>query len=202
MYSIDPEKQQERDNYKIMTGAIIPRPVAFVLSKSSEGIVNAAPFSYFNIVSANPPLISVSIQRKNGVQKDSAKNMIDTKQFVVHVTTEGIVENVNHTAAPLEHNDSELRLTDLTLVDSDVIDVPGVAEAPFWMECTLSQHITDDNYASFDLMIGKVERFHIDEAFYDKTNGHVDALGLKAISRLAGNDYAKVGEKFTLARPQ
>lgn len=202
MYSIDPTKQQERDNYKMMTGAIIPRPVAFVLSKSTEGVINAAPFSYFNIVSANPPLISVSIQRKDGVQKDSAQNIIDTKQFVVHVTTEGIVENVNQTAAPLAHNDSELRLTDFTLVDSDVIDVPGVAEASFWMECTLAQHVTDERYGSFDLMIGKVERFHIDEKLYNATNGHVDALGLKAVSRLAGNDYAKVGEKFTLERPK
>lgn len=202
MYSIDPTKQQERDNYKMMTGAIIPRPVAFVLSKSTEGVINAAPFSYFNIVSANPPLISVSIQRKDGVQKDSAQNIIDTKQFVVHVTTEGIVENVNQTAAPLAHNDSELRLTDFTLIDSDVIDVPGVAEAPFWMECTLAQHVTDERYGSFDLMIGKVERFHIDENLYNTTNGHVDALGLKAVSRLAGNDYAKVGEKFTLERPK
>lgn len=202
MYSIDPKEQQERDNYKLMTGAIIPRPVAFVTTKSTEGVVNAAPFSYFNIVSANPPLISVSIQRKNGVQKDSAKNIADTKQFAVHVTTEHIVEDVNQTAAPLAHNDSEMRLTDFTLVESDVIDVPGVAQAKFWMECTLEQHITNEQYPTFDLMIGKVERFHIDETYYDVDNGHVDATGLQAISRLAGNDYAKVGEQFTLERPK
>ncbi len=202
MKSIDPALQLERENYKIMTGAIIPRPVAFVTTKSKEGIVNAAPFSYFNIVSANPPLISVSVQRKSGELKDTARNILATNEFVVHLTNEQNVDNINQTAAALPYNESELDRTSFTLTASEVIDVPAINESPFRMECTLQKHVTLDDYNSFDLFIGKVERFHIAEESYSEYNGHVDEGALQAVSRLAGNHYAKLGDIFTLERPK
>lgn len=81
MLSIDPSAQTERENYKFLTGSIIPRPIAFVTTQSSNGIVNAAPFSYFNIVSANPPMISISVQRKSGEMKDTARNIMEKKSL-------------------------------------------------------------------------------------------------------------------------
>lgn len=202
MKSIDPKQQQERDNYKLMTGAIIPRPVAFVTTQSKEGVVNAAPFSYFNIVSANPPLISVSVQRKDGELKDTSRNILQSEQFVVHLTNEQNVSNVNETAAGLAYNESEIDKTSFTLTASEVIDVPAVNEAPFRMECTLEKHVTLDAYNSFDLFIGKVERFHIAEESYSEDNGHIDEASLRAVSRLAGNHYATLGDVFTLERPK
>lgn len=202
MLSINPNERTERENYKLMTGAIIPRPIAFVTTKSSEGIVNAAPFSYFNIVSANPPLISISVQRKDGQPKDTARNIYAIKQLVVHLTSEQNVDMVNETAASLAYNDSELARTNLTEVASEVIDVPGILEAPFRMECTLEKAVTLDEYPTFDLFIVKVERFHIEEAYYDMEKGYVDEHGLQAVSRLAGNHYAKLGDIFTRARPK
>lgn len=89
MLSFHPENQTERENYKLLIGSIIPRPIAFVSTVSNEGTVNGAPFSYFNIVSSNPPLISLAIQRnKNGELKDTARNILTKKEFVVHIVDE------------------------------------------------------------------------------------------------------------------
>ena len=85
MKKIDPKQISERENYKFLIGSIIPRPIAFVTSISEDGVVNAAPFSFFNIVSSNPPMISVSIQRKKGEPKDTARNIRAKEQFVVHI---------------------------------------------------------------------------------------------------------------------
>ena len=88
MHSIDPLLQSQTENHKLMIGGIIPRPVAFVTTQSDTGIVNGAPFSFFNVVSSRPPMISLSIQREKGIRKDTAQNIVSTKEFVVHVTSE------------------------------------------------------------------------------------------------------------------
>src|SRR5690625_1078403 len=105
MIHIDPAKISERDNYKLLIGSIIPRPVAFVTSMSADGILNGAPFSYFNVVSSNPPLISVSVQRKDGVQKDTARNILVREEFVVHLVDEENVSQINETAASLSKDE-------------------------------------------------------------------------------------------------
>ncbi|MEH7475850.1 flavin reductase, partial [Priestia megaterium] len=84
MKSFSPSDLSDRDNYKFLIGGIIPRPIAFVTTESNENVLNGAPFSYFNIVTSNPPMISVSVQRQNGKQKDTARNAIEKKAFVVH----------------------------------------------------------------------------------------------------------------------
>lgn len=123
MLSIDPATITERENYKFLIGSIIPRPIAFVTSISKDGVLNGAPFSYFNIVSANPPMISLSIQRSAGRQKDTARNIIESKEFVVHIVDEQNVAEVNKTAAALPPDQSEIDLTNLTPVESVKISV-------------------------------------------------------------------------------
>lgn len=202
MRKIDPKQLSERENYKFLIGSIIPRPIAFVTSLSEEGVVNAAPFSFFNIVSSNPPMISVSIQRKKGEQKDTARNIRTQEQFVVHIVDTENVEQVNDTAASLPPNESEIAVAGLSLVKSEKIDVPGVKEAKVRLECVLEKALElggDDNHPGCDLIIGKVVYYHIEESLYE--NGRIDSEGLAAISRLAGNDYAKIGEQFTIERP-
>src|SRR5690625_5069487 len=98
LLTFQPSDFTERENYKMLIGSIIPRPIAFVTSVSDSGIINAAPFSYFNIVTANPPMISISIQRKNGISKDSARNIKIKKEFVVHIVDNDNVEGINQTA--------------------------------------------------------------------------------------------------------
>ncbi|MER2192943.1 MAG: flavin reductase family protein [Solibacillus sp.] len=200
---IDPQKLSERDNYKFLIGSIIPRPIAFVTTKSAEGVVNAAPFSFFNIVSSNPPLISVSIQRPGGRVKDTARNILATKEFVVHIVDTTNVEKVNETAAVLPPEESEIPRAGFTLIDSTNIQVPAVAEAKVRFECKLEQALElggAGEHPGCDLLIGKVVAYHIDEELY--ADGRIDAEGLAAVSRLAGDDYAEIGRTFTIARPK
>jgi flavin reductase (DIM6/NTAB) family NADH-FMN oxidoreductase RutF len=202
MLSIDPTSMSERENYKFLIGSIIPRPIAFVTTVSKDGVLNGAPFSYFNIVSSNPPMISLSIQRSAGRQKDTARNIIESKEFVVHIVDEHNVEKINQTAASLPPDQSEVNLANLTPVDSVKISVPGVKEAKIRMECSLehSLELGGSNTPGCDFIIGKVVQFHIENDIYEK--GRIDSKGLAAVSRLAGNDYAKTGEIFEIERPK
>jgi flavin reductase (DIM6/NTAB) family NADH-FMN oxidoreductase RutF len=199
--SIDPSHNTERDNYKFLIGSIIPRPIAFVTTQSKDGILNGAPFSYFNIVSSNPPMISLSIQRSAGKQKDTSRNIMETKEFVVHIVDEQNVEKVNQTAASLPPEQSEIDLVKLTPVESVKISVPGVKEAKIRMECSLehSLELGSSDSTGCDFIIGKVVQFHIDRAIYK--DGRIDPKGLAAVSRLAGTNYAKIGEIFSIERP-
>lgn len=201
MLSIDPSANTERENYKFLIGSIIPRPIAFVTSMSKEGTLNGAPFSYFNIVSSNPPMISLAIQRNQGERKDTARNIIESEEFVVHIVDEQNVEKVNETAANLPPEESEIERAQLTPVESVKISVPGVKEAKIRMECLLEQSLElgGGDTPGCDLIIGKVVQFHIAEDIYE--NGKINPDGLGAVSRLAGNDYAKIGEIFTIDRP-
>lgn len=202
MLSIDPSKMSERENYKFLIGSIIPRPIAFVTSLSEDGILNGAPFSFFNIVSSNPPMISLSIQRSEGKEKDTARNIKKLKEFVVHIVDEQNVEQVNQTAANLPSDKSEIELANFTSIDSLKTRVPGVREAKIRMECTLehSVELGGVDTPGCDLIVGKVIQYHIEDALYDK--GRIDPMGLAAVSRLAGSNYAKIGEIFSIERPK
>ncbi|MCV9886640.1 flavin reductase family protein [Metabacillus halosaccharovorans] len=201
MLSIDPADNSERENYKFLIGSIIPRPIAFVTTSSKEGVLNGAPFSYFNIVSSNPPMISLSIQRSEERQKDTARNIIESKEFVVHIVDEDNVEKVNETAATLPSNQSEVMVAKLTPVESEKVSVPGVQESKIRMECVLehSLELGGVNTPGCDFIIGKVVQFHIEESIYVK--GRIDPKALGAVSRLAGVNYAKIGEIFSIERP-
>ncbi|HZH61408.1 MAG TPA: flavin reductase family protein [Metabacillus sp.] len=201
MLSIDPSKNTERENYKFLIGSIIPRPIAFVTTLSKGGVLNGAPFSYFNIVSSNPPMISLSIQRSEGKQKDTARNINDLKEFVIHIVDEQNVAEVNETAASLPSDQSEIEEGNLTPVESEKISVPGVKEAKIRMECVLEQSLELGGLDTpgCDFIIGKVVQFHIDNTIYE--NGRIDPKGLAAVSRLAGTNYAKIGEIFSIERP-
>lgn len=197
MLSIDPNEQSERENYKLLIGSVIPRPIAFVTSQSADGALNAAPFSYFNVVSSEPPMISVSVQSRAGSAKDTAQNAIQTGEFVVHIVDEDNVEQINRTAASLPPGENELNLTELTIAASESIDVPGVNESKVRFECRLEQVV---ELGGTRLLIGKVVRFHVDESVYE--NGRILHDRLKPVSRLAGTNYAKLGEVFSIERPK
>jgi flavin reductase (DIM6/NTAB) family NADH-FMN oxidoreductase RutF len=197
LISIDPSENKERDNYKLMIGSIIPRPIAFVTSLAEDGTLNGAPFSYFNIVSSNPPMISVTVQHKGKEKKDTARNILNRKEFVVHIVDEDNVEKINETAANLPSNESEVTAAGLTQIPSTIITVPGVEEAKIRMECTL-EHVVE--FDGSDLIIGKIVQFHISKDIYG--DGKINPRGLGAVSRLAGSSYAKVGEIFDIERPK
>lgn len=200
---IDPSTQSRKDNYKLLSGSVIPRPIAFVTSQNEQGVLNGAPFSFFNVLTAEPPLISISVGRRNGeTTKDTGKNILLNKEFVVHIVDESIIEHVNKSAAEYPSDVSEIVETGLTPVDSKKISVPGVKEAKIRMECELFQAIplgTDEEYTT-DLLIGKVVMIYVDDEVYE--NGKINAKSLNPVARLAGADYAKLGNGFSLTRPK
>ena len=202
MLSIHPNDLSERENYKFLIGSIVPRPIAFITSVNEDGVVNGAPFSFFNVVSSNPPMISVSVQRKKGEMKDTARNITANGEFVVQVVSEEFVHAINQTAANLPSHESEVERANLTLVPSDVVKIPGVQEAKVRFECTLEQKVTlggDEHGPGCDLLIGRVQKYHIEETLYEE--GRIDLEQLRAMSRLAGNDYAAIGNITTIERP-
>lgn len=203
MLAFDPKNNTERENYKLLIGTIIPRPIAFITTLAEDGIINGAPFSYFNIVSSNPPMISVSIQRKNGQLKDTARNIRKNKEFVVHIVDEDNVKQINETAASLSPNESELAIANLTQVKSNLVQVPGIREAKVRFECTLEHAVElgENGSVGVDMIVGKVLQFHIDEAIYYE-NGRINPAKLGAVSRLAGSNYAKIGDMFSIERPK
>jgi flavin reductase (DIM6/NTAB) family NADH-FMN oxidoreductase RutF len=204
MLSINPKEISERENDTLLTGMIIPRPIAFVATISTEGVVNGAPFSYFNIVSANPPMLSISVQRKDGKMKDTARNIYNTQEFVVHVADHENIEKFNLASANLPSDKSELEYAKLTPVESEMVSVPGVEEAKVRLECKLVKGIPlggiNGEGPSCDLFIGEIVLVHLDEKIYD--HSYIKTRELNPISRLAGPKYATIGNIFLIERPK
>ncbi|HCW9543455.1 TPA: flavin reductase family protein [Staphylococcus aureus] len=202
MHTFDAQSLTARENYKLLIGSIIPRPIAFVTTLNQDASVNAAPFSFFNIVNNHPPMIAIAVQRAGGKRKDTALNIERTGDFVVHITDEDNVQDINETAAPLAYGDSELSRTELSLLTSTTIKTPGIKDAKMRFECKLSQMILlGDVLDGADLIIGEIVTYHIDDSIYEG-NFKINPHALQTVSRLAGNDYAKLGGIFTIDRPE
>ena len=201
MHYLDPKNLTQRENYKLLIGSIIPRPVAVVSTQSADGIVNIAPFSFFNIVSSEPVILSLAIQRNEGELKDTARNLLATKEAVVHILDQTNVQEANKTAALLPADQSELTVSGFTTTTSKTIVVPGLKEANVRLETILHQHvpITKDQQTTADLLLLEVVGYQIAEDVYQ--DGKIDPRALQAVSRLAGNSYATIGEIFDIKRP-
>ncbi|KAF6541427.1 flavin reductase family protein [Bacillus sp. EKM208B] len=205
MHILRADELNAKDTYKLLSGTVVPRPIAFVTTRSSiNGAVNAAPFSFYNVVSAEPPLLAISVSRADGRQKDTARNALAHREFVVHVSDESIIEDINKTAARLDPDVSELGMTDLSVTDSACISVPGIKEAKVRFECILERHLpfqNDSGETTTDLIIGRVVCFHLNDQVYDADRGYIRTDELKPAARLAGNEYARLGKTYTLVRP-
>ncbi|MNJ63317.1 Flavin reductase like domain protein [compost metagenome] len=135
--------------------------------------------------------------------KDTARNAMDRGELVVHIVDESMAAAVNETAANLPPEESEIALTGLTKVASEVIAVPGIREAKVRMECVLDKSVTlggAEDAPTTDLLIARVVRFVVDEEIYDQ--GRIDPMKLNPVSRLAGSSYATLGRRFEIERPQ
>lgn len=203
MYQFSPNELTTKEKKKFLIGAVIPRPIALVSTKSHAGVINVAPFSYFNIVTYDPPMLSIAVQRTNGESKDTARNIFENKEAVVHVVDTDNVDATNMTSAPLGPEESELDISNFTLVDSKIVNVPGVHETKVRFETVLHDSLViynDNNIPTTDVLFLRVKHYHIAKDIYH--NGYVDPVKLSAVSRLAGNDYAKIGQIFTRKRPE
>lgn len=202
MKEINPKELTAQENYFLLTASVIPRPVAFTTTLSNKGVLNGAPFSYFNIVAADPPLLSISVQRDRGEMKDTARNAMESGEFVVHITDESYIEKINETSIAFPPTRSEVEYSGLTPIESIIIKTPGVKEASIRMECVVEKIIPlggRESAPACDLLIGKVVKYHIRDTVI--RDGRIDAELLRPVSRLAGTQYEKLGEIFKLKRP-
>ena len=156
---IDPARHPQADNYKLLTNLVVPRPIAWVTSLGRTGVINLAPFSFFNAVGSDPVFVVVSIgARDNGAPKDTAKNIEDRGEFVINMVTENLLEAMNISAADFPPDQSELTATDLHAAPSICVQAPRLAEAQVSLECTLFQSLP---LGTNTLYVGEVVMFHV-----------------------------------------
>ena len=187
--------------YRVLTGVVVPRPIAFVSTVSTDGVNNLAPYSFFNAVASNPPTIVFSSSRRAGSKsKDTLDNVEATGEFVVNIVTDDIAEAMNRTAAEFPAEVSEFDVAGLTPAASDIVRAPRVAESPVNMECSLQQVVNlGEGDHQHGLVIGEVVLLHIRDDIID---GHrVNHQLLKPTGRLAGSMYCHTADVFEMVRP-
>lgn len=205
MIHFSAETLAPKQNYKFLTGAVAPRPIAWITTTSKEGgIVNLAPFSFFTVVSSDLPYVLIATTRKNGQKKDTARNLSQTKEGVIHVVDETILPQMNETAANLKPDESELSLIDIPTVKSRSVTPPGLVDPLIRLEVTLQQEIplkNDEDTVVSDLFILKVLDYYFNETVFDLEKEYILSEKLRPVARLAGNNYALFGEVLSLIRP-
>ncbi len=192
MLSFDTTKTEFSDNYKMLIGSILPRPIAVVSTKNEDGSNNVAPFSFFNGFSAKPMIVGFSamIRTSTGEKKDTLKNIERTKEFVVNFTNEDNCELVNKSSAELAYGEDEFKHSGLTPIESDIVQAMRVKESPIHFECKLREIISfGDQPGCGTLILGEVVKVHIDDKIYDK--GRITTSLWKPMGRGAGNDWFK-----------
>jgi flavin reductase (DIM6/NTAB) family NADH-FMN oxidoreductase RutF len=206
MMTFDPARHQSRNIYKLMTGIIVPRPVALVSTLDATGNANLAPFSFFAGVGSAPPTVLFCPALRpdragSGQRKDTLRNVEETREFVINVVSETIAAQANITAAEVAPDVDEFKLSGLTPIPSEVVKPPRVAESPAQMECRLMQIIyTGNQPTSGVVVLGEVFRFHIREDLID--DFRVDPAGLDAVGRMAGNTWVRTRDRIDLIRPK
>jgi len=199
---IDPKKQTFKDNYKLMIGSILPRPIAFVSTISPGGVYNLAPFSFFTGITSDPPTICFSPTRRgtDGMPKDTLNNIKANEEFVINIVNEDIAAQMNACATEFPPETDEFEITGLTPVPAQIVKPPLVKEAPISFECKRLQilEIGKAQAGGGFLVIGEIVMFHVANELLN--NGRIDTGLLKPIGRLAGAEYTKLGERFTLQR--
>lgn len=187
--------------YSVLSSLIIPRPIALVSTMDAEGRVNVAPFSFFNLLGVEPPIVALGIGDKaDGSPKDTARNILATREFVIHLVHADIAEQMNLTAASLPYGESELASAKFTTRPSTLVQPPRLAEALVAMECTLAEVVT---IGENRLLLGQVRRCHLDPSLAGTEHGKINAAAWLPIGRLATPHwYCHTGDRFELIRPR
>jgi len=193
---IDPTQHRESENYKLLTSLVIPRPMAWVTSVNESGLINLAPFSFFNAISSDPLLIIISVgTRDDDSLKDTARNVLRNKEFVINMVTEELMQAMNISAADFPSEISEVTAAGLHTTPSDKVNAPRLVESPVSLECRL--HTTLDIGAN-NLFIGEVVMFHVADHLVSERL-HIN--GFAPIGRLGSpSAYCRTADRFELPR--
>tara|TARA_R100000027_G_scaffold5591_1_gene4611 strand:+ start:38393 stop:38995 length:603 start_codon:yes stop_codon:yes gene_type:complete len=186
--------------YKILASLVTPRPIAWVTTVNAEGVVNAAPFSFFNVFGSNPPLVAFAPgNREPGVPKDTALNIRERGEFVINLVDEPVAEAMNATAASLPHDQSELENSGLNLLAGESVRVPRIAECPAALECKKHSIL---EIGGNRLVIGIVQRVHVRDGIFDPESHRLDPNSYRPIGRMASPHwYCRTEELFEMKRP-
>jgi flavin reductase (DIM6/NTAB) family NADH-FMN oxidoreductase RutF len=189
------------DSYKLLASVILPRPIAWVVSRDADGILNAAPFSFFNIVSSDPPLIAISFSKAPDREtKDTLANIHTRREFVVNMVPEELAEAMNTTATNAPRGTDETRLAGLELSPSTAVDIPRIAASPVALECTLLETLNFGGAST--LCLARIVYVHVrTDAFEDVSRLHINPEKMRLIGRMhGGGGYTTTRDLFNIER--
>lgn len=195
-------QQLERTNlYQLLVGCVLPRPIAWVSTQDLKGVCNLAPFSFFNVMSVNPPLLGISILKQAPERdKDTLANIRLTGELVVNIVSQPLAAAMNASCGAYPADIDEFELAGVAKMDSVTVKPPGVAEAPVRLECALHQCLTfGHGSGAGNLVLAEVKYIHVAEGLW--RDGAIDERALQAVGKLGGNRYSLAEEAFTLERP-
>jgi len=192
---IDPAYLDPETAYRLITGVVVPRPIAWVTSLSATGVLNLAPFSAFMFVAPKPPMLAISVGRKGNIYKDTAQNILNNEEYVVHIADSSLMNAVHESSTEHPSDVSEVDELGLATLPGERIKVPRLAAAPIAMECRFRQCLEFGDTRS-RLIVGEVLVFHIRDGLLN--NGKIETEALDPIARIAGPRYARLGEITTL----
>lgn len=193
MKTILPETLDAKQAYKLLTGVIVPRPIAWVSTRSAQGVTNLAPFSYFTSVSNKPPMVGINIGQEYEGRKDTARNILETEQFVVNIAHWPQLDDLHASADHHPPQTSEIELLGLDTIASTHIKPPRIAQAPVQMECEFRQMLPFGSGGA-EFYVGEVVAFHFRDDIIDTETLRVDSVALAPICRLGGPFYSSLGE--------
>lgn len=200
MNSVSFAELAPHDRYKLLCATIVPRPIALVTTLGPDGIVNAAPYSFFNVFSEDPALIVLGLQNKpDHSPKDTTRNIARTGQFVVNLVDEALAEGMNICAIDFPPDESEVEAAGLSLRSGLEIPVPHIAQAPFAFECRREVSLAFGPQR--ELLVGEVLRLHARPGLLDGQRLRIDEKAYHPVGRLFGDNYARQGDRFALIRP-
>ena len=193
------EAMTPRDAYRLLVSSVVPRPIGWASTIGADGSVNLAPFSFFNAVGGPIPFVMISVSRRAGAIKDTLRNVQEVAEMVLNVVDEDLVQQMNITSGDWAYGDSEFERAGLAAAPSVDVRPPRVTAAPVAMEVRVTQIVPVEE-TSYTMIIGRVVRFHVRRDLL-RADGSIDPQRLRPVARLSGDEYARLGEVFTLPRP-
>lgn len=194
--SFDLSRLEPRQAYKLLISTVVPRPIAWVTSVDPEGVVNAAPYSFFNVLSSDPPIIALGIDSRPDGPKDTAANIRITEEFTVNIVSHALAEQMSITAIAFPSQVDELAAAGLTAVPGQHVRSPRIAECPVALEC---KRFVGIGVGRREIVLGTVLAIHVQTAIVDAERFHVDPAKLDALGRMGGHGYASTRDYFDMA---
>jgi len=189
-----------RDRYKLLSGIVVPRPIAWITTLGPDGAINAAPFSYFNLMGSDPPVVVVGVGDREGEAKDTARNIAAMREFVINIVDETTAPAMNVSAGEYAYGVDELAKSGLTPVSSASVRPPRIAESPAHLEC---REVTTLTLGRTRIIVGEVLELHIRADVVDAAAVRVHAERVHIVGRMHGRGwYTRTRDLFEMVRPR